>query len=315
MKKYLFMGLVALFVMGCGGAKFEDGQKAENSGNLEKAIKIYTKACKNDDLQSCFAMLWKTKGEGSKVFKKQIEKIYANMCLKDSNISACDSGAIGRDDEKLRAKISNKYNDLILKACDKKEKECFLRFAEHGVKADDLGKAWQKKIKVLEKNCNANAPEFCIEASRLYARGFKDDKGFDIIEANEAKSEELINKAKEVAKKLCESGKNEGCKFVLNNLRYDENLDELFFDKACNKGSSVACKASAKKAKGDAKIAYFNKACDLKDADACETLMESYRDGTRGGWFSAFEVEKDQKKAKEYLNKLCKIDKKNRYCK
>jgi len=314
MKKYLCLLIMGLFLAGCGGSGYEAGKKAENAGNLDKALKIYKRACKSGDIKACEEAIFKSSREDAEALGKMLLANYNKSCLRDGNISSCEISLYEADEKEL-PKISKKFNDLILKGCKGKDASiCFLGFKDAGISSDDVAKFQEKRVKAVESNCKNKNVEFCLGLANFYQRGIKDSKGFDILEANKEKAEEFAQRAKTVSKELCEKGKDEGCEFLIRNHRRSDDLGLVFFDKACNKGSALACLKASDDSEDAAKIAYLDKACKLKNAPACENLMESYRDGS-DGWFYKLKVEKDQKKAKEYLKKLCAIDKTNDYCK
>jgi len=112
--------LVLMFLMGVNvyAGLVDDGLKAYNSGNKQKAAKLYTKACDGGIMEGCYNLgVLYSNGDGVRQDKQKAVKLYSKAC--DSGImEGCFNLGIlyyygkGIHQDKQKAK------QLFRKACD-----------------------------------------------------------------------------------------------------------------------------------------------------------------------------------------------------
>ncbi len=150
-----------------------------------------------------------------------------------------------------------------------------------------------------EKACEKDDAEACANTGGRYLLG-KDGRSKD-----EAKGAQILKKA-------CDLGSGFGCEIygrALNDGRgvpKDQKAAQEMFTKACDKKSGGACRslALAFDTSDPKRIPLLVKACELDDGIGCMGLGAAYLHGDQG-------APKDLKKAKETLQKACKLGQKS----
>lgn len=149
-----------------------------------------------------------------------------------------------------------------------------------------------------EKACEAGDADGCANTGGRYLLG-KDGRSKD-----EAKGAAILKKA-------CDLGSGFGCEIygrALNDGRgvpKDLKAADEAFTKACDKKSGGACRSLALRldTADPKRIPLLEKACDLDDGIGCMGLGAAYLHGDQG-------APKDLKKAKQILQKACKLGQK-----
>jgi uncharacterized protein len=223
--------------------------------------------------------------------KSKLEKCN-DVCAK---IEAEDKAACGGDKECLKM-VDDKI-DSCKALCDSAVGEGAKD--RKSDKSDDKESGSGSPADKDEKACEKDDAEACANIGGRYLLG-KDGRSKD-----ETKGAQLL-------KKSCDLGSGFGCEIygrALNDGRgvpKDQKAAQEMFTKACDKKSGGACRslALAFETSDPKRIPLLVKACDLDDGIGCMGLGAAYLHGDQG-------APKDLKKAKETLQKACKLGQKS----
>lgn len=312
--------------------------------NFNQIERFLNTSCKNNNYYGCtgLAVVYAKKNK-IKAFN------LANKACKHNNYYGCAILSLFYKDGVEVNKNEKKYFQLFEKALILAEKECQKGNIDACVA---IGMAYSgnekfrnpnKAIKFYEKACKNGDENICIllglgyenkltHIRRIIKRLFEDENKFYSHLAENIKN--LINspnykKSINFYNLACKNGKAIACYQIgeLYHLKLHNNKEAIkYFKKSieirkkeCKKGKGGACYKVAgtyelnlhNKEKADKfykkAIEIFNKECKNNNAEKCAVLGVMYEEG-KG-------VKINQKKAKYYFNKVCKIDKNSNLCK
>ena len=225
---------------------YDAKKKAKINGYPQKAIKMWTNDCENNDALACFNLgrLYLNERELEK------SKYFYKLACDNGEMKGCMgiTGKYGYTKEETKQEFIKNYT----KACDNGEMNaCYWLGRSHDYPGDYAG-----AIKFYEIGCNNGEMKSCdsIGLSYEWGRGQKKD----------------YMKAKDYYTKACDNDYMFSCVKLWRVENYLKVKNKNFIrspniiKKACEIGDSTSC----------IRLGLYDKACDLGDSFACD-MMEN----------------------------------------
>ncbi|MDA3047864.1 hypothetical protein [Campylobacter sp. JMF_08 NE1] len=236
------------------------GEKLENNREIaeqyyEKAKGLYEKECKNGVAYSCLQiwelttrkMMNRDEAYGEKMLEKA-HQIYEKECESGiDNIESCIKRIYNPN------KPYKKFIPMLKTNCEKGSLYACKtllnsKFYDHQVgkkrlKEKEIQEIRETYLSFLEKSCENGSAEGCLDLSRVYK-----DFNFGIMDFT--KAEQVHKKSINLFAKECDKGDRSSCLAFSRQIGYssipfekNENLAKKYYEKACELGETLACKA------------------------------------------------------------------------